>query len=42
MSAVWKRRTGHIMIGAIGKTDYRPISDNRSLPEADPVWGWGK
>lgn len=32
MSAVWKRTTGVPLIGAIGKTDYRAIGDNVSLP----------
>lgn len=32
MSAVWKRATGTPMIGAVGKTDYRSIGDNVSLP----------
>lgn len=32
MSGVWKRATGTPMMGAIGKTDYRAIGDNVSLP----------
>lgn len=32
MSAVWKKATGVPMIGAVGKTDYRAIGDNVSLP----------
>ncbi len=42
MSGVWKTRTGHAMTGAVGKTDYTPISDNRSLPMADPALGWAR
>lgn len=41
MSGVWKRRTGHPMKGAIGKTDYRPIAANL-LPIADPAFGWSE
>ena len=32
MSGVWKKTTGVPLIGAIGKTDYRAIGDNVSLP----------
>lgn len=32
MSGVWKKATGVPMIGAIGKTDYKSIGDNVSLP----------
>ncbi len=32
MSRVWRKATGVRMIGAIGKTDYKSISDHVSLP----------
>jgi hypothetical protein len=32
MSAAWDDATGHPMIGAIGKTDFSAIKDNKSLP----------
>lgn len=38
MSAVWKKATGVPMIGAIGKTDYRAIADNVSLPSIGGRW----
>jgi hypothetical protein len=38
MSAVWKKATGVPMIGAIGKTDYRAIGDNVSLPTIGGRW----
>ncbi len=38
MSAVWKKATGVPMIGAIGKTDYRAIGDNVSLPSIGGSW----
>ncbi|RYD38242.1 MAG: hypothetical protein EOP86_01445 [Verrucomicrobiaceae bacterium] len=50
MSRVWKKRTGHPMIGAAktqdaagnvsgsGKTDYSAISDGVSLPAVDGRW----
>jgi len=38
MSAIWKKATGVPMIGAVGKTDYRAISDNVSLPSIGGRW----
>jgi hypothetical protein len=38
MSGVWKKATGVPMIGAIGKTDYRAIGDNVSLPSIGGRW----
>ncbi len=39
MSQIFKRRTGHPMIGAVGKTDYSAIADNVSLPAVNGRWG---
>ncbi|HWB06137.1 MAG TPA: hypothetical protein VG796_24155 [Verrucomicrobiales bacterium] len=38
MSAAWKKATGVPLIGAIGKTDYRAIGDNVSLPSIGGRW----
>lgn len=46
MSGIWKRRTGHSLIGAgksgdpssTGKTDYSAISDGISLPTVNGRW----
>lgn len=38
MSAVWKKATGVPMLGAVGKTDYRAIGDNVSLPSISGSW----
>ena len=38
MSGIWKKVTGVPMIGAIGKTDYRAIGDNVSLPSIGGSW----
>lgn len=38
MSRIWKRATGHPMIGAIGKTDYSSISDGKTLPIVNGRW----
>ena len=38
MSGVWRKATGVPMIGAIGKTDYRAIGDNVSLPSIGGRW----
>ncbi len=39
MSRYFKKATGQPLIGAIGKTDYRAISDNKSLPTVGGRWG---
>ncbi len=44
MSEIWRKATGHPLIGAAkamggnGKTDYRPIADDRSMPSVSGVW----
>lgn len=38
MSGVWKKATGVGMLGAVGKTDYRAIGDNVSLPAISGSW----
>lgn len=38
MSAIWKKASGVPLIGAIGKTDYRAIGDNVSLPSIGGSW----
>ncbi len=37
MSALWKRATGHVMIGAKGKTDYRALSHGK-MPTVSGSW----
>ena len=39
MSRIWRSATGVPLIGAIGKTDYRAIGDNVSLPSCN---SWGR
>ncbi len=38
MSRIFKKTTGHPMLGAVGKTDYRAIGDNKSLPAVSGRW----
>ncbi|RYD38234.1 MAG: hypothetical protein EOP86_01405 [Verrucomicrobiaceae bacterium] len=38
MSGVWKKYTGHPMIGACGKTDFSAIKDNVTLPVVNGRW----
>lgn len=38
MSGVWKKNTGHAMIGACGKTDFSAIKDNVTLPIVNGRW----
>ena len=38
MSRVWKQATGHVMIGASGKTDFSAIKDNVTLPIVNGRW----
>jgi hypothetical protein len=38
MSGIWKKAVGVPLIGAIGKTDYRAIGDNVSLPTIGGRW----
>ena len=38
MSGVWKKATGVGLLGAVGKTDYRAIGDNVSLPTIAGSW----